>query len=227
MTTDARQLRHVSIIMDGNRRWAQAAGKPAIEGHRQGFKTLKELLRKVKELEIEYLSVYAFSTENWNRSKDEVEGILKLLRWVVKNELKELVEEGIKIRWIGSEANVPDDVISDMRLAEEKTKHNTKGTLAICFNYGGRQEIVDAARAAAEEGEISEASMDRHIYQPDIPPVDLMIRTSGEQRLSNFMLWRMDYAELAFTETLWPDFDGEEFEQIVRQFNERSRRYGA
>ncbi len=222
-----KSLRHLGIIMDGNRRWAKAAGKPTVEGHRQGYKNLKQLLDVVKELNIEYLSVYAFSTENWDRSKEEVEGILALLRWVIKNELDVIHKKNVRVRWVGSEENVPDDVIELLHRTEEKTEDNTDGTLAICFNYGGQKEIVDAANKAAADGEITEENLAANLYQPDIPPLDLVIRTSGEQRTSNYMLWRAAYAELCFTDTLWPDFKGDELRQIVEDFYTRSRRYGA
>jgi len=220
-------LKHLGIIMDGNRRWAKKAGKPAIEGHRQGYKNLKDLLSAVKDLDIDTVSVYAFSTENWNRSHEEVEGIMGLLRWVMKNELNDLIKEGIRVRWIGSEDRVPKDIIALMRNAEEKTKDLTEGTLAICFNYGGHQEIVDAANKAAESGEISQETITKNLYAPDIAPMDLLIRTSGEKRISNFMLWRMEYAELHFTDTLWPDFSRQELRDIVNDYHGRSRRFGA
>ncbi len=214
--------------MDGNRRWAKKAGKPTVEGHRQGYSALKKLLLgAVRDLDIEYVTVYAFSTENWNRAKDEVEGIIKLLRWVLKNEIAELTKEGARLRWVGSRENVPEDVLKMMDQSEAETKNNTNGTIAICFNYGGHQEIVDAANAAAIRGEITKETIEQNLYAPDIPPIDLMIRTSGERRISNFMLWRMEYAELAFTDTLWPDFTSEEFAAIVEEFSNRSRRFGA
>lgn len=220
-------IKHVGIIMDGNRRWAKKRGVPTAEGHRQGYKTLKELLKSIKTLNIEYLSVYSFSTENWSRSKEEVEGIMKLLMWVIRNELEELVKEGIRVRWVGPEDNVPADVVKAIRRAESKTEKLTEGTLALCFNYGGQQEIADAAAKVAATGdEITPESIEANLYQPDIPPIDLLIRTSGEQRLSNFMLWRSAYAEFAFTPTLWPDFTGQELEQMVKDYNNRTRRFG-
>lgn len=224
---EERDLKHVGIIMDGNRRWAVKHGVSKYEGHRSGYKTLKELLKTVKELNIDYVSVYAFSTENWNRSKEEVEDLLAVFRWGFGRDLKNLIKEGVRVKRLGRRENVPNDLLKMIDEAEEKTKHFTNGTLALCFNYGGKQEIVDALKAIVEAGEeVTEQTISDHLYEAEIPPIDLIIRTSGEQRLSNFMLWRADYAELHFTDTLWPDFNGEELTQIVAEYKNRDRRYG-
>ena len=221
-------IRHIGMIMDGNRRWAKARGKSPSQGHREGYKTLKNILKTVKELDIDYVSVYAFSTENWKRSKDEVDAILGLVRRFMKNELQEIMDEGIRVVWLGSEENVPEDIVKMIRDAEAKTKDLDAGTMAICFNYGGKQEIVDATKSIVAAGEeITEENISKHIYGPEVPPIDLLIRTSGEHRLSNYMLWRSDYAELVFTDTLWPDFNGDELKKIIDEFHGRSRRYGA
>lgn len=214
--------------MDGNRRWAKARGKSPSAGHREGYKNLKTVMQTIKELDVPYVSIYAFSTENWKRSKEEVDAILGLVRLFMKNELKEIIKEGVRVVWLGSEENVPDDIRTMIRDAEAKTKDLTEGTLAICFNYGGKQEIVDAVRAITDAGEeVSEEAISQHLYGPDIPPIDLLIRTSGEHRLSNYMLWRSDYAELVFTDTLWPDFNGDELKAIIEEYYSRSRRFGA
>lgn len=214
--------------MDGNRRWARANGLKTIDGHRQGYRTLKELLRTVRELGIDYLSVYAFSTENWSRTKEEVDGLMSLVRWVLKNEVAELVKEEVRILFVGTEDNVPADILRLISDVEERTKDFEHGTLAICFNYGGQQEIVDAVRMLNENGqEVSVEAINQNLYQPEIPPVDLVIRTSGEQRLSNFMVWRTVYSEFCFTKTLWPDFGEAELKEIVNEYNSRNRRYGA
>ena len=224
---DQSKLTHIACIMDGNRRWAKQRGKGASDGHRAGYKALKELIRTAKDLNVDYLSVYAFSTENWNRSKEEVEGLMGLARWVMKSEIEEIHKEGIRVRWMGSEDNMPKDILKLLKNAEAKTADNQNGTLVLCFNYGGHQEIVEAVQAAQEAGEeVSAESIESHLYAPDIPPVDLLIRTGGEQRLSNFMLWRAAYAELAFTESYWPDFDGEELRAIIDNYNQRQRRFG-
>ncbi len=220
-------ISHLGLIMDGNRRSPKANGKQTIDGHRAGYKNLKELLRTVKKLGLPYVSVYAFSTENWNRSKEEVEGLMTLLRWVLKSEMKDLIKEELRIVFVGSDENVPDDISKLMKDVEEKSSHFTNGTLAICFNYGGQQEVVDAVNYIIESGkDVSVDEISKNLYAPEVPPADLIIRTSGEHRLSNYMMWRSTYAELHFTDTLWPDFSGAELESIVNEFNERNRRFG-
>jgi undecaprenyl diphosphate synthase len=216
--------------MDGNRRWAKAKGKSTAEGHKEGYKALKDLLKTVRGSGVEYVTVYAFSTENWQRSQSEVEGLLSLFRWVLSSEAKKLADEKLAIRFLGETENLPEDIRALMQKMETDTaRHANAGTLAICFNYGGQHEIVSAANLAlaAGRGKLDEASITQNLYAPDIPPIDLIIRTSGEQRLSNFMLWRAAYAELYFTDTLWPDFTGREFTQILEQYAARARRFGA
>ena len=225
--SEQRTLRHLGIIMDGNRRWAKNRGVPVAEGHRQGYKNLKNLLRHLKPSDIEYVSVYAFSTENWDRSKLEVDGLMKLLRWVLKNEVDELTREERRIVFVGSVENVPSDILKLTRETEERTKQYDKGTLAICFNYGGQQEIVDAVKRVNDQGgEVTPKSVSDNLYHPEIPKLDLIIRTSGEKRISNYMLWRAAYAELAFTDTLWPDLSETELDQIIADYRSRKRRFG-
>ena len=220
-------LRHLGLIMDGNRRWAMSKGLQTLDGHKAGYQSLKELLRTIKELNIEYLSVYAFSTENWNRTKEEIDGLIGLIRWVLKNEVEDLVNEELRILFVGSEDNVPADILRMIHDVEERTKDFTNGTLAICFNYGGQQEIVDSVKLLTEHGDpITIDSITQNLYQPEIPPVDLIIRTSGEMRISNFMIWRAVYSEFYFSPTLWPEFNGEELKEIVSQYNARNRRFG-
>lgn len=221
---------HIGIIMDGNRRWAKAHGSSAIEGHRAGYKALKALLPAVKQAGIPYFTVYAFSSENWSRAKDEVKGLMQLLKWVFTNELKSLIKEGIKIRIIGSLENIPDDIVKILRKAEKATAQNEAGTLGICFNYGGQHEIVDATKKIIadklEPAKLTIEKFAKYLYEPDIPPIDLIIRTSGEQRLSNFMLWRAAYSELVFVHKHWPDFNETDLDNAIKEYSERQRRYG-
>lgn len=217
---------HVGIIMDGNRRWAKAQGVSTIDGHRAGFKRLKGLLSTIQELNIDYLSVYAFSTENWKREGEEVSALMKFATWVLKNELADLHKEGIRLLFLGSRDKLDASLVKLMEAAEKQTAGNSNGTLCVCFNYGGKQEIVDAAIAAAESGDISEESISNNVYHPDVPDVDLLIRTSGEKRISNFMMWRGSYAEIEFTDTLWPDFSDDELRRIIQEYEQRNRRFG-
>ena len=220
-------LQHLGLIMDGNRRWAKQQGVASLDGHKAGYRALKQLLNTIQDLNIPYVSVYAYSTENWQRSKAEVQGLMTLLQWVLDSEINELDDNGICLRILGSDQQLPSAIVKKMRQAESQTRNNTKGTLALCFNYGGQQEIVAAARAVVASGtEITESSLAAALYAPDIPAIDLLIRTSGEQRLSNFMLWRAAYSELMFTETLWPDFSGDELRSMVEQYTQRQRRFG-
>ena len=226
---DEKELRHIGFIMDGNRRWAKERGKGASYGHREGYKSMKKMLLAAEDLNIKFVSLYAFSTENWKRSKEEVDEIMGLIRRFMTTELKELLERNVRVIWLGTEENVPEDLAASIRDAEEKSKDATGSVMAICFNYGGKQEIVDAANAAIEAGEdVSEETITKHLYGGlEVPPLDLIVRTSGERRLSNFMMWRSDYAELFFTKTYWPDFNAEELREIVDDYLGRSRRFGA
>lgn len=223
-----KKLRHVGFIMDGNRRWAKARGKGASYGHRHGYAAMKNILEIASDMGIEFVSLYAFSTENWKRSKEEVDTIMGLIRRFMSKELNEIISRDVRVVWLGSEENVPPDITKLIRDAEAKTVNAKGATMAICFNYGGKKEIVDAVNSALAAGkEITEDTISEHLYGAFIPPVDLMIRTSGEHRLSNFMLWRADYAELSFTDTFWPDFGQEELQAIVDDYHGRSRRFGA
>ena len=220
---------HVGIILDGNRRWAAERGVSSTEGHKQGFETFRVIADAALERDIAYLSVFAFSTENWNRTKDEVAFLMQFVQIVLKKYLKELMQKNVKFVWLGSEQGLDKKIITLLRNAEEQSRNNTKATLAMCFNYGGQQEIADAARTVVTAGkEITEDNLAYEISKNNtIPPIDLLIRTSGEKRLSNFMLWQAAYSELYFTDTLWPDFTPDDFDAALHEYGERQRRYGA
>jgi undecaprenyl diphosphate synthase len=215
--------RYVAIITDGNGRWAQARGLPVIEGHRSGADVVKARLRDAVELGIEELTVFSFSTENWSRSEEEVSGLMTMFGERILGETPELDEEGVRMRFIGRREGVAPDLVERMEWAEAKTDGNDRITLFIAFNYGGRAEIVDAARNF-EGG--TEEDFRKHLYAPDMHDPDLLIRTSGEQRISNYLLWQCAYSELVFAEELWPDFDRAAFERSLEEFTERRRRFG-
>ncbi len=216
--------RYVAIITDGNGRWAQQRGLPVIEGHRAGADVVKERLRDAAELGVEELTVFSFSTENWSRSEDEVGGLMEMFGERIASETPELDEEGVRMRFIGRREGVRADLIERMEWAEAKTASNERITLFIAFNYGGRAEIVDAARSF-QDG--SEEDFRRHLYAPEMHDPDLLIRTSGEQRISNYLLWQCAYSELVFSEELWPDFDRAAFEAALGEYETRQRRFGA
>jgi undecaprenyl diphosphate synthase len=215
--------KYVAIITDGNGRWAQRRGLPTIEGHRAGADTVKARLRDAVDLGIEELTVFSFSTENWSRSPEEVSGLMTMFGERILGETPELDEEGVRMRFIGRREGVDAGLVERMEWAEEKTGANTRLSLFIAFNYGGRAEIVDAARKF-EGG--SEEEFRRHLYAPDMHDPDLLIRTSGEQRISNYLLWQCAYSEIVFAEELWPDFDRAAFERALGAFGERERRFG-
>jgi undecaprenyl diphosphate synthase len=222
--------KHVAIIMDGNRRWAKAHNVPTLRGHMKGQQTLHRLTRYAFEHGVEYLSVYAFSTENWRRTEKEVGYLMRQVAQALAKYTDEFVGQGVKIVFLGVRSDLDPKVLRAIELAEAATAANTKATLAVCFNYGGQQEIVDAAKALIDDNlatsDITPETFAQKLYQPDVPAIDLLIRTGGEQRLSNFMLWRAAYAELAFTDTLWPDFSDEEFAQLIAEYAARARRFG-
>lgn len=222
---------HVGIILDGNRRWARARSLPTLEGHRQGAEAFKQVALEAFDLGVGCLSAFVFSTENWRRTKEEVGYLMKLVTKAVENYLDTFDEANIRIVTIGRKDGVPEAVLSAIERTEEKTKHNTKGTLALCFNYGGEEEITDVVKTAIREGVGEEAVTTDYIasklYVPEVPPLDLVIRTSGEQRLSGFMLYRAAYAELYFTEKYWPDFTIEDLKQAIDWYINRERRFGA
>lgn len=222
--------RHVGYIVDGNRRWAKKHGLPTYEGHLAGYNTLKDILRATVDMGVEYVSLYAFSTENWKRGEGETGKLMKLALRLFKTDLNELLEEDIRLRVLGTTDGLSEEVEKAARQAEEATAHCTRATVALCFNYGGQREIVDAVRTLVAQGasaqEITEKSIAANLYAPDVPPVDIVVRTSGEERLSNFMLWRVAYSEMLFVEKYWPDMTKEDVEIIIDEYQKRSRRFG-
>ena len=216
--------RYVAIITDGNGRWAEQRGLPTVEGHRAGADTVKARLRDAVELGIEELTVFSFSTENWSRPADEVAGLMKMFGERIDAETPELGAEGVRMRFVGRREGVDPGLIERMEWAEERTAGNDRIALFVAFNYGGRAEIVDAAR---DFDGSSEEDFRRRLYAPEMHDPDLLIRTSGERRVSNFLLWQCAYAELVFRDELWPDFGREALEECLREFEERSRRFGA
>ncbi|HEX7060121.1 MAG TPA: polyprenyl diphosphate synthase [Solirubrobacterales bacterium] len=216
--------RYVAIITDGNGRWAQQRGLPVVEGHRAGADVVKARLRDAAELGIEELTVFSFSTENWSRPQDEVEGLMRMFGERIDAETPELDAEGVRMRFIGRREGVDPALIRRMEWAEQTTEANERITLFVAFNYGGRAEIVDAAQSF-ERG--SEEDFRRHLYAPDMHDPDLLIRTSGERRISNYLLWQCAYSELVFRDELWPDFSREALEASLREFEERRRRFGS
>ncbi|HEY8082217.1 MAG TPA: polyprenyl diphosphate synthase [Solirubrobacterales bacterium] len=221
MTASAR---YVAIITDGNGRWAERQGLPIVEGHRAGADVVKARLRDAVELGIEELTVFSFSTENWSRPTDEIEGLMRMFGERIETETPELCEEGVRMRFIGRRDGVASELVERMAWAEETTSANRRITLFVAFNYGGRAEIVDAARSF--DGD-SEEAFRSHLYAPEMHDPDLLIRTSGEQRISNYLLWQCAYSELVFRDELWPDFTREAFEESLAEFDRRRRRFGA
>src|SRR5919202_5987398 len=215
--------RYVAIIMDGNARWAKERGLPVLEGHRVGAQTLKQTVRDAVKLELLELTVYAFSTENWTRPRAEVEGLMAMFAELIESETPELDEEGVRMRFIGRRDGVSDELRSRMDWAERVTGANTRMTLFVAFNYGGRAEIVDAARRF-EGGDEEEFA--KLLYAPEMNDPELLIRTSGEHRLSNYLLWQSAYSELVFSDVLWPDFDRDELKRALEEYASRERRFG-
>jgi undecaprenyl diphosphate synthase len=228
--TDSTVPTHVGLILDGNRRWARERNLPTLEGHRQGFEHLKAVAEHAFDKGVKYLSAYIFSTENWSRTQEEVSYLMNLVIKMMDKYLDEVHEKGIKIVILGREDGLRQDVLKAIRRAEEKTRHNTRGTLALCFNYGGHDEIVDATRQIVSQGippeQITRETVAAALYGPEVPGVDLIIRTSGEQRLSGFMLYRSDYAELYFSNKYWPDFTSDDFDEALADYAGRKRRFG-
>jgi undecaprenyl diphosphate synthase len=226
--------RHVAIIMDGNGRWAKARGLPRAAGHRQGAEAARKVLRAAGEAGVECLTLYAFSSENWRRPKDEINDLMGLLRFYISRELDSLHREGIRLKILGDHNAFQADVAKLVDAAVARTAGNARMTLAIALNYGARAELVQAARRIADRAqageirpaEVDEAMVEAALDTADLPPLDLLIRTSGEQRLSNFLLWQAAYAELLFVDTLWPDFDGEALRAALADYAGRERRFG-
>jgi undecaprenyl diphosphate synthase len=225
---------HVAVIMDGNGRWAKQQGLPRVLGHRRGVAALKDLLRCCKDWGIPALTAYAFSTENWGRPLEEVDFLMVLFERVLRAELREMVREGVRIRFVGDLERLPPSLQAEIHQAMATTAGNTNVQFTVATNYGGRQEILNACRQLAEQvragqlnpADITEQLFAQHLYTHDLSDPDLLIRTSGEQRLSNYLLWQMAYTEQYFTDTLWPDFDREAFHQALLSFQQRQRRFG-
>ena len=215
--------RYVAIITDGNGRWAQQRGVPVVEGHQAGADTVKARLRDAVDLGIRELTVYSFSTENWARSDEEVAGLMAMFSERILAETPELHEEGVRMRFIGRREGVAPELVEQMAWAEEKTAGNERITLYVAFNYGGRAEIIDAARSFTGT---TEEEFRQHLYAPEMHDPDLIVRTSGEQRLSNYLMWQSAYSELVFTDVLWPDFSRADLEAALAEYDSRKRRYG-
>ncbi|MBI2955115.1 MAG: isoprenyl transferase [Chloroflexi bacterium] len=222
--------RHVAIIMDGNGRWANSRGLPRLAGHKAGTENIRTILKACVDYGIEVLTIYAFSTENWGRPKEEVRGLMRILEQVINRETKQLVAEGVRLQHLGRLDELPDRLGSSIRRSTEATKGNTKITLNVAFNYGGRQEIVDAARRIVADkvdpSMIDENLFSRYLYTTGQPDPDLIIRTGGEMRLSNYLIWQSAYAEYYSTPVYWPDFDKQELEKALLTYGQRERRFG-
>ncbi|AFZ31210.1 isoprenyl transferase [Gloeocapsa sp. BRSZ] len=226
--------KHVAVIMDGNGRWAKHRGLPRIMGHKRGVDVLKDLLRCCRDWGVAALTAYAFSTENWGRPLEEVDFLMTLFERVLRKELREMIEEDVRIQFVGNLSALPRSLQAEIARAVAETQHNRGIQFTVATNYGGRQEILDACRAIAHQvqqgllqpDDIDEALFERHLYTAGIGDPDLLIRTSGEMRISNFLLWQMAYAEIYITETLWPDFDRAEFHRALCSYQQRDRRFG-
>jgi undecaprenyl diphosphate synthase len=221
----------VAIIMDGNGRWAAARGLPVAEGHREGARALRRTVEAAIELKVRSLAVYAFSTENWSRPPDEVESIMELMDETIDRELPDLAQQGVRTRFFGRRDRVPDALAAKMATLEAETADNERLQLWIAFDYGGRAELVEAARRLVADGldaaDVSEEALAARLFAPELPDPDLVIRTSGELRVSNFLLWQSAYAEFVFTDTLWPDFGEDELRAALDEYARRGRRFGA
>ncbi|MEB3217665.1 MAG: isoprenyl transferase [Nostocales cyanobacterium 94392] len=226
--------KHVAVIMDGNGRWAKRRGLPRIMGHKRGVDILKDLLRCCQDWGIKTLTVYAFSTENWGRPQEEVEFLMTLFQRVLRQELREMLEENVRISFVGNLPALPNALQAEINSSIEETKNNHGIKFNVATNYGGREEIIQACRAIAEKvdkgllqpNEINETTFEHHLYTAGNSDPDLIIRTSGEMRLSNFLLWQSAYSEIYFTDTLWPDFDRSEFKKALFAYQQRERRFG-
>lgn len=226
--------RHIAVIMDGNGRWAKQRGLPRVEGHIAGAERVREVLRYAREFGVEYMTLYAFSTENWKRSREEVDALMDLLSRFIDGYLDEMKQNNVRLLVTGRIDGLPERAANDLKRAMAETASLTGHTLILALNYGGRSEIADAAKKIAEEirhgrldpVKIDEQLFSRYLYLPDVPDPDLMIRTSGEFRLSNFLLWELSYAEFYVTDTYWPDFDREEFRKAIESYSKRDRRFG-
>ncbi len=221
--------RHIAIIMDGNGRWAKKRRLPRIFGHRKGVERVREIVRACGEIGIRYLTLFTFSSENWQRPKNEVTELMKMLGRLVRDEEPELMKNNVRLRAIGRISDLPHGVVEKLNTTIERLSNNTGLVLTLALSYGGRNEIIDALKKVVESGRsetITEHELNQFLYDPDLPDPDLLIRTGGEQRISNFLLWQLAYTELYFTETLWPDFGKKQLVAALEDFNQRERRFG-
>lgn len=220
------ELKHLGVIADGNRRWAKEQGLPSIEGHRAGLKSIEKMVEAAAKAGISYITFYVFSTENWGRSEKEVSYIMKLAETKLLNYAEKLAKNNAKMVILGSKNRVSPKLASMIERAEKVTEDCTGITVGFCFNYGGEVEIADAATIAASEGEITPETIRKHLYHPEIPDVDMVVRTSGEERISGFMLWRASYAEFMFVKKYFPEMSGDDIDDIMKEYESRSRRFG-
>lgn len=228
-------LKHIAIIMDGNRRWAKINKYPSTFGHKKGVDALKNIVKDASTFGIKYLTVYAFSTENWNRKKEEVTFLMKLMAETIKNELDELHQDGVKIRIIGDLSKLDKHLQKTLNFAMDKTKNNQGVSLQVAINYGAQNEIVNAVQKIAQDikngklnpEEINEETIEQNLYTKDIPNPDLLIRTGGENRISNYLLWQIAYSEILITKRFWPEFNTQDLENAITEFSNRTRRFGA
>lgn len=222
--------KHIGFIVDGNRRWAKQHGLPTYEGHLAGYNTIQDVVRATFEAGVEFATAYIFSTENWKRSEDEVGKLMGLVLKMLTSDLPIFEKNNIKLLILGSREKVNERILKAIDNAEAVTANNTAGTLALCFNYGGQIEIVDAVKKIVQSGatadEITTELIGQNLYYPEIPPVDIVVRTSGEQRISNFMLWRAAYSEMLFIDKMWPDMTKDDVTDIINEYSKRSRRFG-
>lgn len=222
--------KHIGFIVDGNRRWAKQHGLPTYEGHLAGYNTIQDVVRATFEAGVEFATAYIFSTENWKRSEDEVGKLMGLVLKMLTSDLPIFEKNNIKLLVLGSREKVNERILKAIDNAEAVTANNTAGTLALCFNYGGQLEIVDAVKKIVQSGatadEITTELIGQNLYYPEIPPVDIVVRTSGEQRISNFMLWRAAYSEMLFIDKMWPDMTKDDVADIINEYSKRSRRFG-
>ena len=229
-----KEISHIALIMDGNGRWARSRGLPRYEGHAQGLRTLRKLLRDLKNLNISYLTLFTFSIDNWKRPKEETSKLMQLLRKFISNDLSELHSNNVRIKIIGSRNEIPKDIVDLIKGAEALTVNNTGLYLQVAFNYSGRQEIINATKKiaiASAKGEIDPNKIDNtifesNLYSAGVPDPDLIIRTGSEKRVSNFLLWQLSYSEVYFEECLWPDFNKNKLDLAINDYNSRSRRFG-
>jgi len=222
--------KHIGYIVDGNRRWAKKHGLPTYEGHLAGYNALKDIAVATLDAGVEYMSAYIWSTENWKRSADEVKRLMGLTLRVLKADIPMFNDNNIRLRVIGSRENVDPKILKEIDNAEAATANNTGGVFALCFNYGGQQEIVDAVKKIVQSGvkaeDVTPELIAQNLYIPDVPPIDVIVRTSGEQRISNFMLWRAAYSEFIFLDQMWPDMTKDDVTAIMKEYSRRQRRFG-